>query len=229
MSGWGGRIRTSVWRNQNPLPYHLATPQASPGRPGSRDTHKAARAAPQYACGVIPRRRQTPLTFRFNFVCHTTPPARGIRRRAGRCGRGAGESLLSSHTDRRGVALGVDFARDRAFRRRVRGAAGGPFRPPRGASRRDRLGVLLADGRDHADAADLVLRPGPVAQKHRARGDHGRDARPQPWWYGWGIHLTPRGWLYNVGGLDAVELALNNGRTLRIGSDEAAALARALM
>ncbi len=25
--GWGGRIRTSEWRNQNPLPYHLATPQ----------------------------------------------------------------------------------------------------------------------------------------------------------------------------------------------------------
>src|SRR6476646_7166205 len=27
LAGWGGRIRTSVWRNQNPLPYHLATPQ----------------------------------------------------------------------------------------------------------------------------------------------------------------------------------------------------------
>ena len=27
VSGWGGRIRTSVWRNQNPLPYRLATPQ----------------------------------------------------------------------------------------------------------------------------------------------------------------------------------------------------------
>src|ERR1700691_5045361 len=26
--GWGGRIRTSVWWNQNPLPYHLATPQS---------------------------------------------------------------------------------------------------------------------------------------------------------------------------------------------------------
>jgi hypothetical protein len=26
-SGWGGRIRTSEWRDQNPLPYHLATPQ----------------------------------------------------------------------------------------------------------------------------------------------------------------------------------------------------------
>ena len=32
-----------------------------------------------------------------------------------------------------------------------------------------------------------------------------------PWWYGWGIHLTPRGWLYDVGGLDAVELALSDG------------------
>ena len=27
LCGWGGRIRTSVWRDQNPLPYHLATPQ----------------------------------------------------------------------------------------------------------------------------------------------------------------------------------------------------------
>jgi hypothetical protein len=26
-SGWGGRIRTSEWRLQRPLPYRLATPQ----------------------------------------------------------------------------------------------------------------------------------------------------------------------------------------------------------
>ena len=26
-NGWGGRIRTDVWRIQSPLPYHLATPQ----------------------------------------------------------------------------------------------------------------------------------------------------------------------------------------------------------
>jgi hypothetical protein len=25
-AGWGARIRTWEWRNQNPLPYHLATP-----------------------------------------------------------------------------------------------------------------------------------------------------------------------------------------------------------
>ena len=29
-NGWGGRVRTSEWRNQNPLPYHLATPQCRP-------------------------------------------------------------------------------------------------------------------------------------------------------------------------------------------------------
>ena len=35
--GWGGRIRTSAWWNQNPLPYHLATPQqAGSGSGGSR-------------------------------------------------------------------------------------------------------------------------------------------------------------------------------------------------
>jgi hypothetical protein len=28
------------------------------------------------------------------------------------------------------------------------------------------------------------------------------------WWYGWGIHLTPWGWLYNVSGLDAVAITL---------------------
>jgi hypothetical protein len=26
-NGWGGRIRTSEWRDQNPLPCRLATPQ----------------------------------------------------------------------------------------------------------------------------------------------------------------------------------------------------------
>src|SRR4051794_6900089 len=27
VGGWGARTRTWEWRNQNPLPYHLATPQ----------------------------------------------------------------------------------------------------------------------------------------------------------------------------------------------------------
>jgi hypothetical protein len=45
---------------------------------------------------------------------------------------------------------------------------------------------------------------------------------------GWGIHWFPFGWIYNVGGFEAVEIELKDGRRLRIGSDEAEALARAI-
>jgi len=48
------------------------------------------------------------------------------------------------------------------------------------------------------------------------------------WWWGWGIHLTPRGWLYNVSGFDAVEVSLRDGTTLRIGSNQARCLADAI-
>jgi hypothetical protein len=40
------------------------------------------------------------------------------------------------------------------------------------------------------------------------------------WWYGWGIHLTPYGWLYNVSGLDAVAITLRNGRKFALGTDD---------
>jgi len=36
-----------------------------------------------------------------------------------------------------------------------------------------------------------------------------------PWWHGWGIHLTPCGWLYNVSGLDAVAIKLRMAENLR--------------
>lgn len=48
------------------------------------------------------------------------------------------------------------------------------------------------------------------------------------WWYGWGIHLTPHGWLYNVSGLDAVKIRLRSGRRVCIGTDEPDALLAAL-
>jgi hypothetical protein len=40
------------------------------------------------------------------------------------------------------------------------------------------------------------------------------------WWYGWGIHLTPYGWLYNVAGWDAVAITLRNGRKFALGTDD---------
>jgi len=40
-----------------------------------------------------------------------------------------------------------------------------------------------------------------------------------PWYYGWGIHLTPHGWLYNVSGSYAVEIKMRMGKKYRIGTD----------
>jgi len=40
------------------------------------------------------------------------------------------------------------------------------------------------------------------------------------WWYGWGIRLTPHGWLFSVSGFDAVKITLRNGRHYAIGTDE---------
>jgi hypothetical protein len=41
-----------------------------------------------------------------------------------------------------------------------------------------------------------------------------------PWYYGWGVRLTPKGWLYNVQGLHAVRLEFADGGKLTIGTDE---------
>lgn len=49
-----------------------------------------------------------------------------------------------------------------------------------------------------------------------------------PWFFGWGIRLTPHGWLFNVGGRDAVEVTFASGRRVRIGTDEPDALASAI-
>jgi len=48
------------------------------------------------------------------------------------------------------------------------------------------------------------------------------------WWYGWGIHLTPYGWLYNVSGLDAVAITLQNGKKFALGTDDPHGLAAAI-
>jgi hypothetical protein len=48
------------------------------------------------------------------------------------------------------------------------------------------------------------------------------------WWCGWGIHLTPYGWLYNVSGLDAVAITLRNGRKIALGTDDPDGLAAAI-
>ncbi len=72
----------------------------------------------------------------------------------------------------------------------------------------DRQGVRLRFG------IGLIRKSIPLSGIRAAREVENR------WWYGWGIRLTPHGWLWNVSGLKAVELELESGRRFRIGTDE---------
>ena len=49
------------------------------------------------------------------------------------------------------------------------------------------------------------------------------------WWYGFGIKLTPSGWMFNIQGLDAVQVELKSGKKFRIGTDEPEDLAEAIL
>ena len=48
------------------------------------------------------------------------------------------------------------------------------------------------------------------------------------WYNGWGKRRIPGGRMYNIWGLDAVELDLQSGKKVRIGTDEPSALLTAL-
>ena len=48
------------------------------------------------------------------------------------------------------------------------------------------------------------------------------------WIQGWGIRKISGGWMYNVWGLDAVELALSSGKVFRIGTNDSGNLFAAL-
>ena len=58
MRGWGGRIRTSVWRNQNPLPYRLATPQCAGEPAGADHRGRAPTLQPRSGAERSARRRR---------------------------------------------------------------------------------------------------------------------------------------------------------------------------
>ncbi len=50
-----------------------------------------------------------------------------------------------------------------------------------------------------------------------------------PWFIGWGIRWNPgKYWLWNVSGLQAVELLFKNGKRFRIGTDEPESLVQAI-
>jgi hypothetical protein len=80
------------------------------------------------------------------------------------------------------------------------------------------------------NAEHLQIRFGIGLIRKRFFLDQINDGQPvkNSWCNGWGIRLTSHGWLYNVSGLEAVELKMKTGKTCRIGTDEPQVLATAL-
>lgn len=92
------------------------------------------------------------------------------------------------------------------------------------------LGIVFSRLTVTVDEQNLIWHFGMGFWRHIiARADivHATPIKTK-WWWGWGIRLTPHGWLYNVDGLDAVKVQTNAGRTVLIGTNEPDALVTAL-
>lgn len=70
------------------------------------------------------------------------------------------------------------------------------------------------------DRIVLWFGPGLIRKAFSVKDIRRATVARNPWYYGWGIRLTPHGWLFNVSGFDAVEIELSSGRKYRIGTDE---------
>ncbi len=69
------------------------------------------------------------------------------------------------------------------------------------------------------DGLEVRFGPGLIRKRFKLNEIESCQAVKNPWYYGWGIRLTPHGWLYRVSGFDAVEIKLIMGKKFRIGTD----------
>jgi len=69
------------------------------------------------------------------------------------------------------------------------------------------------------DILEIRFGPGIIRKKFLLKEIESCQVVRNPWYYGWGIRLTPHGWLYNVSGFYAVEIKMKAGKKYRIGSD----------
>lgn len=83
------------------------------------------------------------------------------------------------------------------------------------------LTVVIADGVLHC-----WLGIGLFRRRFELRDITAAEIVRNHWYYGWGIRLTPNGWMFNVNGLDAVEITLSSGKMFRIGTDRPQQLAQ---
>ncbi len=81
-----------------------------------------------------------------------------------------------------------------------------------------------------ADEKNLQIRfgPGLIRKNFLLHEIQAYQAVKNHWYYGWGIRRIAHGWLYNVSGLEAIELQMSSGKTYRIGTDEPEQLVQAI-
>jgi len=70
------------------------------------------------------------------------------------------------------------------------------------------------------DTLEVRFGPGLIRKEYRLVDIESTRVVRNHWYYGFGTRLTPHGWLYNVSGLDAVEIQFKSGKKRRIGTDE---------
>ena len=77
---------------------------------------------------------------------------------------------------------------------------------------------------------DLKLRfgPGLIHERFKLHDIESSQIVRNRWYYGWGIRITPHGWLYNVSGFQAVEIKFRTGKKSRIGTDDPQRLKEAI-
>lgn len=92
------------------------------------------------------------------------------------------------------------------------------------------LGWLFSSLTVDVGTSELRWYFGPGMWRYRVARDDIADVRVvrNSWLQGFGIRMRPGFRLYNVSGLDAVELRLKSGEIRRVGTDEAQQLANAL-
>lgn len=92
------------------------------------------------------------------------------------------------------------------------------------------LMYLFGSLRVEIDATRLVASfgPGLIRRTIMVPEIIGVRAVRNPWYFGYGVRLTPYGWMFNVSGLDAVEVELTSGSRFRIGTDDPQGLVSAV-
>lgn len=70
--------------------------------------------------------------------------------------------------------------------------------------------------------------PGVIQKSEPLSEIAGAETTKTSWVEGLGIHLTARGWLYNVSGRSAVSIRLRDGKQFLLGTDEPERLAAAI-